>query len=57
MLLLAGGYALNWLVGTVDGAISAARYRRWVDVPPSRFRVGLMPLPGGQSGVGMSLRF
>ncbi|MDH3458477.1 MAG: hypothetical protein OER90_16665 [Gemmatimonadota bacterium] len=57
MVLLMGGYALNWLVGTVDGAVSAARYRRWVEVPPIRFRAGVMPLPGGQSGVGISVRF
>ncbi len=57
MLLMLGGYALNWVVGAIDGAIAAGRYRRWVEVAPDGIRTAVVPLPAGRLGVGISLRF
>jgi hypothetical protein len=57
MLLLLGGYAVNWVVGAIDGAIAAGRYRRWVEVATDRIRTALVPLPAGRLGVGVSVRF
>ena len=57
MLLLVGGYALNWVVGAVDGAIGAGRDRRWVEVATDRIRTAVLPLPDGRLGLGVSVRF
>ncbi len=55
VLTTIGGGGAGALVG--DGLGSLVHGDRWREMPPSLFRAGVIPLPGGQWGVGASLTF